>query len=106
MPTPGKLTVASARVALAAQVDDDALAERRVLDVVADAQPEVVGVARRRRAAPAGGQRGVDDPLAVGVAAPLGLDGVVAAAPAAVRRRLAPSRHAGAGSGGRRRCGR
>ena len=96
MPTPGKSHGGLGLVALAAEVDDDALAERRVLDVVADAQPEVVGVARCRRVAAAGGEGSVDDTLAVGVAASLGLVGVDAAPrPAAVRRRLAPSAPAG-----------
>ena len=55
------------RVAGAAEVDDHALAERRVLDVVADAQPDGVGVARLRRRPPSGGEGGVDDALAMGV---------------------------------------
>ena len=99
VPTPGKLTVASAASPLAAQLDDHALAERRVLDVVADAQPEVVGVGwaperadrrrgrRRRRAR--GGRRVA---LVVGVVASRGGGGTAAGA---------PQSDAAAGSGGR-----
>ena len=69
-------------------VDDDALAERRVLDVVADAQTEGVGVARLGSGALAGGDGRLDDAVAVGVAAIAGSP-VVAARRRAIRRRSA-----------------
>ena len=68
-PTSGKLIVASTLLAALAEVDDDTLAPRRVLDVVADAQAEGGGVARLRGGALAGGDRRLDDPVAVSVAA-------------------------------------
>ena len=99
---PGEVDRRLGRLALPAQVDDDPFAERRVLDVVADAQAEVVGVARFRRAA-TGGERGLDDPLAVGVGCGAPSSLVVAA----TRRRYGggvPQSDRGRGSGGRRRC--
>ena len=51
-------------VALAADLEDHALAERRVGDVVADAQSDRLRVRRLRRLL-AGAQRCLDDPLAV-----------------------------------------
>src|SRR5690606_7050346 len=56
-------------VAVAGDVDDHALAERGVFDVVADPQAELVRVGRCGRLA--GPHRGLDDPVAVLVGCPL-----------------------------------
>ena len=94
-------------LAVPAQVDDDPFAERRVLDVVADLQPEVVGVGPAGAGPLAGRDRRLDDPFAMDVGAPLVGGAAIATAPAVRRRsRPIPSRSAAAGSAGRRCCAR
>ena len=90
-----------------AQLDDDAFAERRMLDVVADPQPEVVGVRAAGTVPLAGGDRRLDNPFPMDVGTPLvgGAGEAVRAAGRAAPRPI-PSRCGAAGSAGRRRCAR